>query len=108
VFNVPSAIPYLDPVPIGETSVCEIYAAAMVRPGEMVVAGPPPLLVGTVRPAIPDLELYAIGVATICNVQALCAAVSSDGTLFEGPELIITASAVTDDDWGAVNVAKNT
>jgi hypothetical protein len=95
-------------VTVREDSVCEIHAAAVVRPGEMIVTGPPPLLVDAVWPTIPYLELDAIRVDTICGVEALGAAIGRDGAVLEGPELVIGAGAVADDDWRAICVAENT
>ena len=106
--NVPATIPYLNSVTVCEGSSCEIYAAAVVRPSKMIVASPVPLLVGTIWPAIPNLELDAIRVETICNIEALRAAIGSDGAVFEGEELTITAGTVTDDDWRAIGVAEIT
>jgi hypothetical protein len=105
-FNIPGTIPYLDPVTVCEDSICDIHAAAVVRPGEMIIVGPPPLLVDTVRPAIPNLELHTIGVDAISGVKALCASIGSDRTVLEGPVLVISTSAVADDHWGAIGVAK--
>jgi len=100
----PATIPDLNSVTVCEVSVCEIDAAAVVCPGKMIVAGPVPLLIDTVWPAIPDLELHAIGVDTICSVQALGAAIGSDGAVVEGPKLAITAGTVANDHWGAIDV----
>jgi len=105
--NIPATIPELNPVAIREASVCEIHAAAVVRPGKVIVARPVPLLVDTVWPAIPYLELHAIRVYSICSVQALSTAIGSDGAVLEGPALIITAGAVAHDHWGAIGVAVN-
>jgi len=52
------------------------------------------------------LELHAIRINTICGVQAFSAAIGSDGAVFEGPKLAITAGAVVDDYWRAIGVAK--
>ena len=107
-FNIPDAIPYLNFVTVGEHAVCDIHAAAMVRPGKVIVASPPPLLVEIIWPAIPNLELHAIGVDTICSVEALSAAIGRDGAVFEGPKLVFTTGTVADDDWGAIGVADKT
>ena len=107
-FNIPATIPYLNPVTVCEVSVYEIHAATVVRPGEVLVAGIPPLLVDTVRPAFPDLEQGAIGVDSVCSVEALGAAIGGDGAVGEGEELVLTAGTVADDHWGAVGIAKST
>jgi hypothetical protein len=98
-FNVPATVPELDPVAVCLASVCEIYATAVVCPGKVIITGPPPLLVGTVRPAIPELELHAIDVISVCDVEALGAAIGSDGTVGEGEVLGVVADAVADDHW---------
>jgi hypothetical protein len=107
-FDIPVTIPDLNSVTVCDGSACEIHAAAVVRPGEMIVTGPIPLLIGTVWPAIPYLELDAIRVDTARGVEALGAAIGSDGAIFEGPELAIATGTVADDDWRAVGVAENT
>ena len=107
-FNTPVTIPDLNCVTVCKVSVCEIHAAAVVRPCKMIVASPVPLLVGAVWLAIPDFELHAIRVNTTRGVQALGAAIGSDGAVFEGPELVITAGTVTDDHRRAIGVAENT
>lgn len=106
--NTPATIPDLNSVTVCELTVCEIHATAVVGPGKVIVAGPPPLLVDAIWPTIPDLELHAIRINSICGVQALSASIGSEGAVFEGPELVVTAGAVTDDHWGAIGVAKNT
>jgi len=79
----------------------------VVRPGKVIVARPVPLLVVAVWQAIQDPELHAIKDASNCSVQALSTAIGSDGAVFEGPELIITAGTVAYDHWGATGVAVN-
>lgn len=80
----------------------------MVRPGKMIVPGPVPLLVGIIWPAIPNLELHAIRIGAKCNVEAFRATIGSEGTICEGPELVITTSTVADADWRAIGVTENT
>jgi len=101
----PATIPDLNSVTVCELTVCEIQATAVVRPGKVIVAGPPPLLVDALWPTIPDLELHTIRINPVRGVQALSASIGSDGAVFEGPELVITAGAVTDDHGGAIGVA---
>ena len=96
----------MNPVTVCELSVCEIDATAVVRPGKVIVAGPPPLLVDALWPTIPDLELHAIRIDSICGVQTLSASIGSDCAVFESPELVITTCAIRDDHWGAIGVAE--
>ena len=104
--NTPATIPELNSVTVCELSVCEVQATAVVGPGKVIVASPPPLLVDALWPTIPNLELHAIRIVSICDVQALSASIGRNGAVFEGPVLVIAASAVTDDHWGAIGVTK--
>jgi len=79
----------------------------VIRPGKVIIMRPGPLLADTIWPAIHDPELHAIKDDSNCSVQALSTAIGSDGAVFEGPELIITAGTVAYDHWGAIDVAVN-
>ena len=77
----------------------------MVCPSEVIVGGIKPLLVGTVWQAVQDLELVAIGVESICHIEALGAAIGGDGAVGEGEGLVYSAITIADDHWGAVGIA---
>jgi len=113
VANVPDLVgvpvgagPDLRDVAVVHVAVGEIYALAMVGPGEMLVTGIVPVLVGVVVAASPDLELGAIDILAILDVEALVA-VDLDvatGTTDKGPLLGSTTNAVGNNDGGTVLV----
>lgn len=92
-------------IPGGHLAVREIHTFSMVRPSKAVVPRIVPLLVGVaaVR-ARPDLELRAVVVHAVRDVEALRIAEDLDLSIREGPFLRICACARLEVDERAIGV----